>query len=437
MSERVLIVDDDVAVTTVLAGIVAQEGWHPLIAHDAHEALAVIGEADVVVSDVRMPGMDGMALLQTLVGSHPDIPVVMLTAHGTVSLAVEAMKLGAADFLLKPFERDAVVYAVRKALTLATHRAKKPASATHESRLLGQSEAMDAVRQTLERVAPTNATVLLRGETGTGKELAARALHRASKRASGPFVAVDCASLPGALLESELFGHERGAFTGATSRKPGRVVLADGGTLFLDEIGELPVALQPKLLRMLQERVVTPVGSNAPLDVDVRVVAATHRDLESMVQEGTFREDLFYRLAVVPVVLPSLADRRDDIPRLVRAFLARAREDHGREVRFEDGAVHALALMPWPGNVRQLQNAVERLVIMSEGLVVDVAQVEALAPQPLEARAGTLEASVEQAERAALRSALVAADGNRTLAARLLGISRRTLYNKLEEHGVS
>jgi two-component system response regulator AtoC len=441
------VVDDEPGIGKVLGALLHQEGIGSHYASSGPEALAVLASrpVDVVVSDLRMPGMDGMQLFARVRARWPEVPVVFLTAHGTVGLAVEAMRAGAADFLLKPVDREELLYTVRKALT----RASREAPSVLPEGVVGTSGALREVYALLERAARGNATVLLRGESGTGKELAARAVHDHSARHAGPFLAVHCAALPDALLESELFGYERGAFTGAVGRKPGRVELAQGGTLFLDEIGEVTPAVQAKLLRLLQERSFERLGGTSTLRADVRFVAATHRDLEAMVAQGTFREDLYYRLNVVPLWLPPLRARPEDIPALARAFCARFGRENGRsEVALDAGALASLGAQPWPGNVRQLQNFLERLVVLAPGPKLTAADVDrelarrpSMTPAPGSsgrpaAGAVSLEHTRREAEREALAQALQRAGDNRTLAARLLGISRRTLYNKLEEHGL-
>jgi DNA-binding NtrC family response regulator len=458
---RVLVVDDDRAVGMVLTALIAQAGHQARYVGSGAEALAALasGGVDVVVSDVRMPGMDGMELLAEVQRKHSDLPVILLTAHGTVSLAVEAMKSGATDFLTKPFDRDEVLFTISKALTGAKDAAEKPprAAPSKDAPIVGTSEAMRDAMKRLEKAAPTMATVLLRGESGTGKEVAARELHRLSPRSKGPFVAVHCGALPDNLLESELFGYEKGAFTGATNRKPGRVELASGGTLFLDEIGDVTPAVQVKLLRLLQEREFQRLGATSAEKADVRFVAATHRNLELMVKEGGFREDLFYRLNVVPIVMPALRDRRVDVPALATRFVARLGEANGRPgIVLGPDAMRVLEQADWPGNVRELQNFLERVVVFADGDVISAGEVErelasrpgatpsvsseppsAAASSSVSASGDTLDAQRKDAERAAVREALGKAKGNRTLAARLLGVSRRTLYNKLDELGIT
>jgi two-component system response regulator AtoC len=389
-----------------------------------------------------MPGIDGLSLLAQVGEKSPETPVVLMTAHGSVPLAVEAMKAGAADFVLKPFDREEILFTVRKALAQTPAR---EVPATSRASWVSRSKAMEEVEGLLRKAAGGIATVLVRGESGTGKELAARSLHQMSPRRDGPFVKVHCAALPDTLLESELFGYEKGAFTGAASRKPGRVELAQGGTLFLDEIGDITPATQVKLLRLLQDREFELLGSSQPRKADVRFVAATHQPLEQRVREGTFREDLFYRLNVVPVWMPALRERPEDIEPLAKHFCEEAAKLHGgAKVALEGSAVVRLKKEPWPGNVRQLQNFVERLVVLSDGQVVTEADVERElsrgglhdARPAGEGSAESLDDHRRSAEKAALIEALNKAKNNRTLAARLLGISRRTLYNKLEEHGL-
>nr|WP_236673667.1 sigma-54 dependent transcriptional regulator [Comamonas sp. JC664] len=459
MKGTVLLVDDDPAVAKVLGALLTQAGLTTYSARDGQEALSLLASkpVDVVVSDVRMPGMDGLQVLAEVSRGWPDIPVILLTAHGTVPLAVEAMKAGAADFVLKPFDREEILFTVSKAL-LRAHRDDGRQQARATGGFIGSSRAMSDVQAVLAKAAAGTATVLLRGESGTGKELAAKAVHDASPRRDGPFVKLHCAALPDTLLESELFGYEKGAFTGAATRKPGRVELAHGGTLFLDEVGDISPAVQVKLLRVIQERELERLGGTQTVKVDVRFVAATHQPLEERVKEGRFREDLFYRLNVVPVWLPPLRERPDDIEPLARHFLEAHAKTNGRPpfTLTADGLA-ALRAQPWPGNVRQLQNFLERLVVLSDTQVLggqevfqELARQPGLSPAPSAVSAAevpvfataaadsarTLESQRKEMERQAMADALKRAGDNRTLAARLLGISRRTLYNKLEEYGL-
>ncbi len=455
----VLVVDEDVSVARVMGALLEQAGLKVELSSSGESALEILAERpfDVVVTDQAMPGMDGLELLTRVHERWPEIPVVMVTAHGTVQLAVEAMKRGCADFMVKPVDREQLLFVVQKEL----HKSARdlPASTDAAAGFVGSSSAMKEVHALVKRAAPGTATVLVRGESGTGKELIAREIHEQSPRSKGPFVKLHCAALPETLLESELFGYEKGAFTGAAARKPGRVELAQNGTLFLDEIGDVTPAVQVKLLRLLQEKEFERLGSTQTLKADVRFVAATHRPLEQMVKAGQFREDLFYRLAVVPILLPPLRARPEDVEPLARHFCTVHGEANGRKgIMLEPAAIEILRAQGWPGNVRQLQNFVERLVVLSDGLTIGAADVErelsrqvapvvgppadpgaTPAPPPTgpgEPGAPTLEGQRKQAEKQALLSALSQAKDNRTLAAKLLGISRRTLYNKLEEFGL-
>ena len=442
----ILVVDDDEAVGKVLAALLGQAGHRPTWVPSAESALALLDRRsfDLVVSDVRMPGLSGLELLRVLKQQAPEVPVVLLSAHGSVPMAVEAMRDGAADFMLKPFNRDEVLFVVQKALAAtAPERDAPPAAAPDASSelLVGSAPALEDARARIRQAAPTPATVLLLGETGTGKELAARAVHALSPRAKGPFVRLNCGALPDALFESEVFGYEKGAFTGATQRKPGRVELAAGGTLFFDEVGELSAAAQVKLLRLLQEREYERLGGTETLRADVRVVAATHRDLPDLVARGQFREDLYYRLNVVPVTLPPLRDRADDVATLTRHFVTTMGAHYGRaDLTVAPDALALMRSFAWPGNVRQLQHFIERLVVLTPaGAPIDAAVVRrelALLAPARQVDPASLPGQREQAERRAIEEALSRAQGNRTVAARLLGVSRRTLYNKLEALGL-
>jgi two-component system response regulator AtoC len=464
---HVLVVDDDPAVGMVLGALLQQAGYRATSVQSGARALEVLASEpiDAVITDLRMPSMDGMQLLAHTVRALPDVPVLVISAHATVPDAVEAMKAGAVDFVQKPFDREEILYSLKKALAGAVHARAEPPPANEPPALVGSSPEMAECLALLARAAKSSATVLLRGESGTGKDLAAREIHRQSGRKSGPFVKVHCGALPDNLLESELFGYEKGAFTGASQRKPGRVELAQGGTLFLDEIGDITPAMQVKLLRVLQEREIERLGGTQTIKVDVRFIAATHRDLEAMSTKGEFREDLFYRLNVVPVWMPALRKRRGDIPVLARHLAESIAAQHRHAVTLDDGALAALSAESWPGNVRQLQNFIERLVVLADGPSVTSADVtrelgrrplteasphvaappapgppsfdDAAANRPSAPGSGpTLDDHRRVAEREAILTALQQAGNNRTLAARLLGISRRTLYTKLEEHGI-
>lgn len=459
MAERILIVDDEPNLRKVLGAQLTREGYRVVLAQDGEEALAVLeqGGVDVVVTDLVMPKVDGLTLLRRTVELHPDLPVIMITAHGTIDSAVEALKLGAFDFITKPFDREELKQVIAKA---SRSRAlfKKEASPDSDRgrfRIIGQSSRMQEIYGVIGRVADAPSTVLVTGESGTGKELVAGALHAHSRRKDKPFIKVNCAAIPHDLLESELFGHERGAFTGAVTSKPGRFELADGGTLFLDEIGDVPVDMQVKLLRALQESEFERVGGVRTLHVDVRIVAATSRDLKKMIEEGRFREDLFYRLNVVPIFLPPLRDRREDIPLLVEHFVDKYNKRLGKEIQgFSDASVEVLLEYPWPGNIRELENLVERTLLFCDRPVVEPEDL----PDPLRpgsgangsrppAKAPELPAGIVNAKeyveqrsdemwRELLVTKLAETHGNVTQAAKLLNITRKTLQTKMKELGL-
>ena len=400
--------------------------------------------ADVVLSDLRMPGMDGMGLLSRLLARDPKPVLILLTAYGSIETAVEAMKRGAYDFLAKPVNLDRLELLLKRALAernLGAENRRLKAQLDSKfgfENIIGTSPAMQEVFDVIRQVAPTRTTVLIQGESGTGKELVARALHQISPRSQGPFVAVHCAALAPTLLESELFGHEKGAFTGAAERRRGRFELADGGTLFLDEIGEIDPMLQVKILRVLEERQFERVGGTQTISVDVRLVTATNRDLAKMVAAGTFREDLFYRLHVVNVVLPPLRERDGDIVLLAQHYLNVLAAEHGKKVQgFTPEAMDALTSHAWPGNVRELRNAVERMIVLSGGDKLTVRDL----PPMLRASAARAEPApsgsvLRDAERHLIEEALRRNKGSRTKAAAELGISRRTMHRKLNEFGL-
>ena len=451
MAERILIVDDDAPLRESLELVLAAEGYEVVTAPDAAAALRRSEEAptDLVLCDLRMPGMDGLELLPLLVRRMPATTVILMSAYGTADLAIEAMRRGAYDYLAKPFQPSEVLLTLRKARERERLRRANQLLQRDVARALGErpivaaSAPMIEVLELLERAAEYKTTMLLTGESGTGKEVLARAIHAQSGRRNEAFVAVNCAAIPENLLESELFGHARGAFTGADRARRGLFVEADGGSLFLDEIGELPPALQVKLLRALQEEEVRPVGESKPRRVDVRVIAATARDLEADVMTGRFREDLFYRLDVVRVKVPPLRERREDIPLLVDHFLAHFREALGRPLRMvTDDALEKLVQYAWPGNVRELENVIERAAILAEGDRITLRELPANVVDPPGAptQPGPGDFSLRRARRALeadlIRRALAATHGNRTRAATLLGISHRALLYKIKEYGL-
>jgi nitrogen regulation protein NR(I) len=475
---RIVLADDEQNLRKVLGAILARDGYDVLEARDGAEAYQLLDDncedgpgVAAVITDLRMPRLDGMDLLRRVAAEHPDIPVIMITAHGSVDSAVEAVKLGAFDYIEKPFEQSQIQQVVAKAIKTNELDRRAPrvqqAGPGGQGRfgLIGRSPVLEQVFAVIEKVADTPSTVLITGESGTGKELIARAMHNHSSRAQGAFIKINCAAIPKTLMESELFGYEKGAFTGAVGSKPGRFELANGGTLFLDEIGEIPVEMQVKLLRVLQESEFERVGGIKTIKVDVRLVTATNRDLQKEVQAGAFREDLFYRLNVVPIHLPPLRERAGDIPLLAEHFLSKFNERLRKQITgFEPEALRRLVAHPWPGNIRELENVLERTILFCEGPVIRagdlpaeiagaVAQVNApAAPMstaptsaPVSAasadgRASSLKEIVrqetERVERELIMRALDETGGNVTQAARKLKISRKSLQNKMKEFGL-
>jgi DNA-binding NtrC family response regulator len=445
--ERVLLVEDDADQRRLVGSVLRAEGYVVAEAADVTAATAELRRApvDLVLSDWRLGSGDGMELLALVRASHTGTGFVMATAYGSIAHAVEAVRAGADDYLPKPFERGALLLAVQRTLrSRALERENRRLEEEVGERdrlveLVGRSAAMQQVFRRVEKLAGTEATVLLTGESGTGKELAARALHRLSRRSRGPFVALNCAAVPETLAEAEFFGAERGAYTGADRTRPGKLEAANGGTLFLDEIGELPLSLQPKLLRALQERRFSRLGGTAELEADARVITATHRDLGAEVAAGRFREDLYYRLNVVAVEMPPLRARREDIPLLVEHLRERFDRRHGtRTALFPPAVLRALVEHSWPGNVRELANAIERLVLLAEG---GQARVEDLPPEVTgQARGGHRfqlppgGLSFEELERDLLAQAVEMAAGNRARAARLLGLPYKAFLYRLDKH---
>jgi DNA-binding NtrC family response regulator len=440
VSTRVLVVDDDLKMRTLVARVLSREGYVVRGAETGQEALELIGSwnPDLMLCDIRMPGMDGMELLGLAHQQKAELPVVMMTGFGSVETAVEAMRAGAFDYFSKPFDLDELLIVVRKAAEhlqlrreLADLRRQVPRAAT----LVGKSKAIENVLDWIARAAPSDATVVIYGKSGTGKELVARAIHRESKRSTGPFVPVNCAAIPETLIESELFGHARGAFTGAVREHPGLFVEAEGGTLFLDEIGELPLAMQAKLLRALQDGEIRPVGKTESIKVNTRLVAATNRDLEADVQDGRFRDDLYYRLSVIPIHLPSLRERPEDIPLLAVHFLDRFAHG-GPPKRLSKEALIALERYDWPGNVRELENIIERACALVAGPQVgleDLPQKLQAAPAPAGVDGLPL-ATLADTEYRLITSTLRHFHGHLGHSAEALGIHRRTLSRKLREY---
>jgi len=450
---RVLVVDDEPKMQRVLEIMLKRMGHEALLASDGQAALTIAQSLplDLVLTDLRMPGLDGIALLSALRDLGSTAPVIIMTAHGTVESAVEAMKRGAYDYILRPFDVDAVELVVTRALALERVQRENQFLREEVERgwgdFVGRSAAMQQVYDLIRSVAPSNASVLIAGESGTGKELAAHAIHRASPRKEALFVPINCAAIPAEVLESELFGHTKGAFTGAHKDRVGKFAMADGGTIFLDEITEMQPALQAKLLRVLQDNVVERLGSDRGQPVDIRVIAATNQDVSRVLRAGTFREDLYYRLNVVTVEMPPLRQRVEDIPILVEHFL----EKHGRTLGYAhlhitSSALACLQSYLWPGNVRELANVIERAAVLSRGATIDLPQLPrelvaapALIPAPVAPTVSSqlaLVPAVEQFERELIQEALQRTDGNKAKAARLLAVSERTLWYKAKKYGL-
>ncbi|MET0406066.1 MAG: sigma-54 dependent transcriptional regulator [Cystobacter sp.] len=443
---RVLVVEDEREMRALLEKGLTRRGFVPTVRGGAEEAFALLAteDFDTVLTDLRMPGMDGLALCERIALNRPDIPVVVVTAFGSLETAVAAIRAGAYDFVTKPVDLDALALLLERAVR---HRALRDevrrlrqalGEVSAKEGVVGESPALRRVYELIDRVADSDTSVLITGESGTGKEVAARALHTRGRRNAGPFVAINCAAMPEALLESELFGHVKGAFTDAKASRPGLFVKAHGGTLFLDEVGELPLTLQPKLLRALQERMVRPVGGETEVAFDARIVAATNRDLELAVEEGRFREDLYYRLNVIGVELPPLRARGNDVLLLAQRFLEHFATRSGkRVVGLSPAVAQRLLAYSWPGNVRELQNCIERAVALTtyEQLTVEdlpdrIRDYRAPSPQTQEQDVSEL-VSLEEMERRYIQRVLETVGGSRTLASRILGVDRKTLYRKL------
>ena len=444
---RLLVVDDEQGTREGLSEILREDGYEADVAADGEEALEMLRAKghDVIISDLKMPKLDGMELLVKALETDPDIGFILMTAFGTIKTAVDAMKRGAADYLVKPVNAEEMEISVERCLE--KRRLVQEARGLRErideryrfSNIVGSSPQMQAVFKTVAQVAPSRSNVLITGESGTGKELIAQAIHQHSPRKDKPFIVLNCASLSETLLESELFGHEKGSFTGAIARRRGRFELADGGTLFLDEIGDVPLPTQVKLLRFLQEREFERVGGSETLGVDVRVVAATHMDLRKLIAEGRFREDLYYRLNVIQLAMPPLRDRKADIPSLVDHFIRRyAAENQKPVTRIEEAALQRLIRYDWPGNIRELENIIERAVVLCSGPRITPEYLPELVgvPETEGARIRfTPGVSFEEAERELILGTLDAVGGQVPRAAELLGISARKIYYRLKEYG--
>lgn len=439
MSDTVLVVDDEPRIRRIVEMALGDRGYRVLTAASAEDAAGTLERetVDVVVTDLQLPGRSGLDLLGDLRQERPGLPVILITAYGTVESAVEAIKAGAFDYVLKPFGVDELESLVARALEATPPGGTEDSAPGDLDGVVAASGAMRRIVGLVDQVADAPTTVLLTGETGVGKEVVARLIHRRSSRRDSPFVAVNCAAIPGELLEAELFGAARGAYTGAVKDRPGKLEVADGGTLFLDEIGDMPSSLQPKLLRVLQEGSVERLGSNVARSVDVRILAATHQDLPVLVRDGRFREDLYYRINVFPIHIPPLRDRPEDVAVLARAMLARFGERLGTSATLGAEALDQLRSYRWPGNVRELRNVLERAVLLAGGGVIEGVDLPVeggdVNGAPAEDGVLPLNLVVARAERDAIQDALRRTGDNKAQAARLLGISVRTLFYKLEK----
>jgi DNA-binding NtrC family response regulator len=451
---NILIVEDEPRMRRLLEISLGEDGHNVHTSGDAESGLLHLRRAatELVVTDLKLPGMNGLEFLQEGKRLNPALPFIVMTAYGSVETAVDAMKAGASDYVLKPFTMAEMKLVINKELDVQQVRDENVrlkealGKRYHFQNIVGRSKKMQEVLALVERVAPTNSTVLIGGESGVGKDLIARAIHQNSRRASGPFIKINSTAIPDTLFESELFGFERGAFTGALASKPGKFELADKGTLFLDEIGDVPAAIQVKLLRVLQEREFERLGGTKTLKVDIRMIAATNRDLRAALEEGTFREDLYYRLNVVPIDIPPLREHKEDIPDLVNHFLVRFAADSEKEIEgIMPAALDELMEYHWPGNIRQLENSVERAVALSAGRTIDVADIHLDSTQRKSSAAAPGSdgqflpegMTLEQWEDNMIREALRRANGNKSQAARLLGLSRNALRYRLGKLGVA
>ena len=460
---RVLIVDDEKAIRDGLQKILEGEGYQTDLSHNGYSAVEKlqVSEFELVITDLKMPGMDGMEVLNAISILQPNVPVIFITGYSTVENAVEVMKIGAFDYLPKPFTPKQLLEKVNKALEHGALILKKSSPARHLSEqiesvnIIGQSPAMNKVYIRIDQVAPTDSTVLITGESGTGKELVAKAIHQLSPRRNNPFIAIDCTTLVENLLESELFGHVKGSFTGAVQTKTGLFKVADGGTLFLDEVSNITPAIQAKLLRVLQERVITPIGGTDTIPIDIRLIAATNRDLKELVAEGAFREDLVYRLNIVPIKLPPLCDREGDLPLLVSHFLKKHAEEIGKDIQgMAPGAMSILKSYPFPGNVRELENLIERAVVLAKDRLIQAQDLEIKAPTDLKPEDANdrvpenaeelkwmkkrlREDAVKPLEQAFVIAALERNNWNVTRAAEEVGMLRPNFQSLLKKLGIS
>ncbi|MBI3019061.1 MAG: sigma-54-dependent Fis family transcriptional regulator [Deltaproteobacteria bacterium] len=452
MNPHILIIDDEANIRKVLKALLEQEGIQVSEAKDGVEALSLLKKDSfqTIITDLRMPNLDGMGFLEASLKHYPDIPIIIVTAHGTVDSAVSALKMGAFDYISKPFDKTEMIQVIKKALNTYQSKSKNPSDKEIHSELVSQSPQMKEVLILIKKVASSPSTILITGESGTGKELVARALHENSSRASKPFITINCSAIPTTLIESELFGFEKGAFTGAIASKLGRFELAHEGTLFLDEIGEIPLELQAKLLRVLQENEIERVGGVKTIKINIRLIAATNKDLSEEVKKGGFREDLFYRLNVIPIYLPPLRERKEDFPHLVDFFIQKYNKKLGKRVyALNEKAMNVLMQFQWPGNIRQLENVLERMILLSEKQTLmledipsEISQLTSIStptfiPENMNTQGSFKEIvkeTTQKIEKNLIVKALEETHGNVTRAAKILGISRKSLQNKMKEY---
>lgn len=447
----VVIIDDDTEMKSLLFDHLKLNNYHVVAFSDGLEAMrfmktdSAASQVELIISDIRMPEMDGISVLRQMKHSHPDVPVILMTAHASIESAIEGIRQGAFDYLIKPFKLSEIEVVIQRALSYGRLKRQNITLSTELKKtwsvnnIIGKSPAMKSVFDLIERVAPANSNVLITGESGSGKEVVAKAIHQHSPRNQKPFVAINCTAIPESLLESELFGHAKGSFTGASERKKGLFEEAEGGTLFLDEIGDMDMALQAKLLRVIQERKVRAVGDTQFKDIDVRIIAATHKDLKKAIQNGSFREDLFYRLAVIPIVVPPLRHRQEDIPLLAQYFLNKYAQMNNKKVTgFSFEALQKLIHMPWQGNVRELENLIERVVVLTPHSIIQSNDIPTSEDQSFENFYGQNSHSLptlEDLEKRYIQLVMEKTGGRKEKASQILGINRRTLYRKEKEYG--
>lgn len=447
MKHSILLVEDEKIVRVSLADALRAEGYTVLPVEDGGKAMSALAEAEfsLVITDIRLPEVSGIEILRKCLFEAPTTPVIMMTAFGTIKDAVEAMRIGAFDYITKPFDLDEMLLTVGKALELQSLTSENIRLKKELSRywgapnIIGESKAMQTIFGLLDKISRTDSTVLILGESGTGKELIASTIHYQSSRKKKPIIRVNCAALPGELIESELFGYEKGAFTGAVARKPGRFDLADGGTIFLDEIGDLPLLTQTKILRVLEERTFERLGATQSSTVDVRIVAATNKDLQKEIEKGLFREDLYYRLNVIPVVMPPLRKRKDDIPLLIHAFARKFNDQLGTDVSFDPETIQVLMQYTFPGNVRELMNVIERCIALANDTIIRRTDLPGhiAGSRGQKTPLATLQEVTTEAEKNHIAQILRLTDGNRSKASAILGVSRKTLWEKIKNIGLT